>query len=98
MYAEHTDQDYGCLNGCIIEYYPGYMRYLYYFLSRVGSSVRLLLEICYSVLLNVNSSFGIVSGVTRFIWCPGLVATMATPHRNFEYLRNSDHLYNFLVT
>jgi hypothetical protein len=28
---------------------------------------KVLLEVCYSVLLNVNGSFGIVIGVTRFI-------------------------------
>jgi hypothetical protein len=66
--SQHTNQDFGCLNSCIIEYYHGYMRYLsYHFLTRVGSSVRVLLEVCYSVLLKVNSSFAIVIGVTRFI-------------------------------
>jgi hypothetical protein len=66
--SQHTNRDYGCLNSCIIEYYHGYIRYLsYHFLTHIGSSVTVMLEVCYSVLVNVNSSFGIVIGVTGFI-------------------------------
>jgi len=74
------------------------MRYLsYHLLTRVGSSVTVLLEVCYSVLLNVNSSFGIVTGVTRFIWCKGRVITMVTPHRSYEHLGNNNYLLNLFT-